>query len=127
MKRNRNIAFVLVALYLAVGCASILPGNDPVVVNAERVTAAAADTFDAAFHVEYANHALLKQSSPATVAYVNYVRTNAPTWLTTARALTTAYKQNRSASNKANLETALATLQAAINQLNIYFPQLGAP
>ena len=118
------VAIAAIAALALGSCAGILPGNDPVVVNAERVTAAAADTFDAAFNVEYQNHALLKEKSPAIVAYVNYARTNAPKWLATARQLTQAYKTNRTAANKANLQTAIATLTAAVNQLQTYFPQL---
>ena len=120
---RKHLRLVILAL-IVTGCAAIAPGNDPVVVNAERVTAAAADTFDTAFQLEYANHAILKQSSPQVITYVNYVRVNSPKWLASARALTNTYKDNRNAQNKANLQTALSVLTTATSQLNTYFPQI---
>ncbi len=125
MKQHLKLSTALLAFVL-IGCAGIQPGNDPVVVNAERSTSVAVDTFDSLFRVEAANHELLKANAPQVVAGVNLLRRNAPHWISSVRALTVAYKSNRSAQNKANLETALSVLEAGISQARTYLSQIGA-
>lgn len=101
-------------------CATIQTGNDAIVVNAERFTAVAADTFDLFVHTEYDNKAYLATIDPKIHSYANYIRVNAKNWLQSARTMTKAYKQNRSAENKANLTTALAVLAAGVTETQKY-------
>jgi hypothetical protein len=115
----------LIALLLAgtlVSCAT-----DPV-VNAEKVTRTGNDLLDAFVHLERNNQAALQsvipKAYPQIHAYANLVRRNGVQWLETARACTVAYKNNRSADNKANLDTALAVLGAAIAQSQSYIAQI---
>lgn len=114
MKSLRLLNFILLpsSFFLLFACASILSGNDPVVVNAERTTQLAYDTFDTLFTIERANADLIKANAPEVHAAVDNLRRQAPQWLATARTMTKAYKTNRSAENKANLGTALAVLRA---------------
>lgn len=107
------------------GCASVTPGSDPIVVNAERSISSSVDVFDSLFKIEAVNHALLKQNAPQVVAQVNMLRRNAPSWIESTRSLTAAYKQNRSAQNKASLQTALAVLGAGVIQAQTYLTQVG--
>lgn len=109
----------LIALLLA-SCATITPGSDPVVVNAERFTAVAADTFDLFVHTEYDNRAYLATVDPHIHTYANFIRVNAKSYLQSARTMTKAFKANRSPENKANLTTALAVLTAAIGETQKY-------
>ncbi len=124
---KKQIAFVLMGLFLA-SCTTVDPGNDPVVVNAERDTQLAADTFVLVATTE-------KQSRPVLLSIdykaaieikhgVDFIRVNSPKWLETARAVTKAYKGNRSAQNKANLETAIATLTTGLSQAQGYLTQI---
>jgi hypothetical protein len=126
MKRLRLPASVaLVALLVGLnGCSNIQPGNDPVVVNAERAIGVATPTFDELFKLEYTNHAVLKQDAPQVVAGVNVLRRNAPKWIATAVALTKAYKQNRTDENKANLLTAIKVLQSGIDEAQKYMTKI---
>lgn len=120
MKRYRQqIALPLLAMFI-VSCASIQPGNDPVVVNAERTTQVAMTSFDSFLKYERSNEAALKSMNPGIHQYANTIRDNGQKWLRTARAMTQAYKYNRNAENKANLQTAIAVLQEAVNQINQY-------
>jgi hypothetical protein len=101
-------AYPLALLFVLAACSTLTPGADPVVVNAERTTALAADTFDTFLHVEYNNRAQLAAISPAIHTYAEVLRRNGQTWLQTARALTKTYEANRTAQNKASLQTAVA-------------------
>ena len=120
-ERRLNLA-PLAALPLAfalAGCSAVSPGNDPLVVNAERTTELAVDTFDLFLRWEHDNRAVLA-SVPQIRKAADRIRMNAPTWLTSARSLTKAYKANRSPENRANLETALTVLRTALAEARTY-------
>jgi hypothetical protein len=125
----RIAALALCALAFGTGgCATLLPGNDPVVVHAEQTTQIALDTFNAIEKTEYATYPTLKEMAPAAAievrTFVNSLRRHEHDWLLTARNLTKAYKSNRTPENKASLYTALAVLQAAIDESNKYIAQI---
>lgn len=110
------------ALVALVSCSTILPGNDPVVVRAEQTTQLAYDTFQTFTKYEYNNRATLERLNPKIESYANVIRRNEKKWLQTARAETMAYKNNRT-NGHANLDTAIAVLQEAINQIGVYMAQ----
>ena len=122
--KHFNLVAQVALLALLAGCAGIQPGNDPVVVNAERITASAAETFDGLFRTEAENHAVIKARAPAVAAGVNKLRQVAPEALDAARAVTKAYKNNRSAENKANVGTAIAVLQSLLDQARQYLTEV---
>src|SRR5688572_9560710 len=117
MKNLKQIAgwIILVQFFclttLFTGCSSILPGNDPVVVNAERTTAIALDTFDTFLKFEYENKESLEKISKDIHKVAETIRKNGKDWLVSARTLTVSYKKNRSPENKFQLMTAIAVLQ----------------
>ena len=100
------------------GC--VTPGNDPVVVQAERATELSLDVFDSFLRWEYANQETVgcdvKQAA-------DRIRRDGTRWLESARALTKAYKQNRTPKNKANLDTALWVLQISVEEAISYMPK----
>ena len=96
-----------------VGCGSVAPGSDPVVVYAERTTLVSMDTIDAFLRFERANEAAL---GAKVHGIAESLRKQAPKALRAARTATKTYKANRNAENKATLETALAVLQELANQ-----------
>ncbi len=104
---------------LGTGCSSIAPGNDALVVNAERTTTLAVDTFDLFVKWEFDNRSVLSKV-PEIRKAADHIRTNGPTWLATARNLTKAYKANRILQNKANLETAITVLRTALAEARTY-------
>jgi hypothetical protein len=118
-----RLAGPIALLFVLAACSTLSPGADPVVVNAERTTALAVDTFDTFLHLEYNNRAQLAAISPEIHKYAETIRRNGQTWLQTARTLTQAYKTNGTAQNKASLETAIAVLAAAISDSQKYIAQ----
>lgn len=132
MKRLRSpLAFCLLSsVLLLAACQAVQPGADPVVVNAERDTRLAADTFDLLVHTEYDQRANLQSVDPKLAGSVkagaDYIRKNAQRWLQSARVVTQAYKYNRTAQNKANVQTALATLSTAVSQAQSYLNEVNA-
>lgn len=106
------------------------PGADPIVVNAERDTNLAYDAFEAVKKADIDVYPAWKQidakSAGAFRTYVNYIRANERTWLTTARTMTKAYKYNRTAENKANLDTAMKVVLAATKEANAYLVKANA-
>ncbi len=127
MKQTRNLIVPFLVLAM-VSCSGILPGNDPVVVNAERSTQLALDTFNTIEKLEFDTYSALKQADPATATkvrtFVNVLRAKSPQWLSSARTLTMAYKENRTAENKASLETAIAVLTSATSTANTYIADI---
>jgi len=119
------IATTSVAVF-STGCAAVAPGADPLVVNAERGTAIALDTFDTFLLLEYQNRTALESLSPGIHEFAEQIRTDAPQWIATARALTRAYKLNRTPENKAALATAVAVLETALKEAQAYIAEAAA-
>lgn len=117
-------AFLGVALGVS-GCAKILPGNDPALVNAERTTVLAVDVFDTFLKWEYENRQTLSVQ-PEVKKAADLIRVKGPDWLATARSMTEAYRTGRTPENKANLETAVAILRTGIREAQKYLAA-GAP
>lgn len=119
MKKLKLFLLCLPAFFLF-GCASIMPGHDPIVVQAERTTKIALATFDMFLKYEFENKEMLEKLSPDIHKFAEQVRRKGPTWLQSARNLTLTYKNNRSEENKFQLETAVAVLQAAVSESQKY-------
>lgn len=119
MNKLRNIGpLLLVALITA--CAGIKPGNDPVVVRAEQVTKASMATIDTFLKYEYDNRLLLQIADPKIKAAADAMRVQAPQVFMSARTLTKAYKANRTAENKASLNTLVAVLEKLASEASTY-------
>jgi len=123
MKTRIQLAAVILLSCLLVpalnmGC--VTPGADPVVVQAERSTELAYDVFDA-FLLWEKNNREAMAGTPEVKRTADAIRANGVKWLQSARALTKAYKENRTPENKANLETALQVLASAVNEAKRYW------
>jgi len=121
MTTQRSLLASLAIACILTGCVTIEPGNDKLVVQAERTTKLALETFDTFLKWEYDNREVLSPI-PEIRASSDRIRTNGPGWLRTARTLTQAYKENRTDENKAALETWVALLRAAIGEAQNYLP-----
>lgn len=120
MKHAQNI--ILSVLFIAlIGCSTLKPEADPVVVRAEQTVKIAFDVCDAFLAWEFANRVAIPDQIHN---YATSLRDSGPLAFQTARALTKAYKQNRSAENKATLDTALAVLVAMQTQSAAYIAAL---
>lgn len=119
MKKLKLYLLCLPALLLF-GCRGLMPGSDPIVVNAERTTVIALVTFDAFLKFEFENRELLLKVDPGIHKYAEQLRIKGPQWLESTRTLTKTYKANRSEQNKFTLTTALSLLQAAMAEAQKY-------
>ena len=137
---------IIVLCLLLNACAAVAPGNDPIVVNAERDTAIAADAFDTFLKTYAEIRGPLRASSPTVYApvarFADFLREpviydngtdmhtvympRAKGWLKSARVMTMAYKTHRSAENKANLVTIMATINAAVMESRNFLAQASA-
>ncbi len=123
-------ALIFLPAFLFSGCqtAPVAPGNDPIVVHAEQTTRIALDTFKTIEKIEFDSYSTIKQIDPAVAAeirtFVNSIRRQSPDWLQTARNVTEAYQMNRTAGNKASLDSAMAVLQVAIDESKKYLAKI---
>jgi len=123
---KKKLAPILAIALLLNGCAATQQGNDTVVVDAEKSTSVALESINAFLKLEYDNQAVIKQRLPQVHTYANFVRVHSPQWIAAARSMTNAYKSNRTPENKANLGTALATLNQAVTLITQYISQINS-
>jgi hypothetical protein len=93
--RNIKAGIVMAALLVAVlftGCATVAPGNDPVLVNAERNLNVAVKSLDALFKTDYQNWQVIDPAIPGWKAAVNALRITAPPVIDAADASIKAYR-----------------------------------
>lgn len=134
MKKGNLLLAVLVTVCVAAdlamllnGCASIRPGNDPLIVRAEQTETIAIGAFDLVVNLDNANRPFWRTNIPAFHQFAEWLRapqvvnqTNtlprgaAMIW--SVNSVKQDYKVNRAQSNL--LITAIATLQSAIGQAN---------
>lgn len=118
------IGLLVSILLMGSGCASILSGNDPVVVRAEQTEKIALATFDTFLAIEAAHQAEIQSMSPIIHTVAENVRKNGKNWLTTANNLRKTYKSSRTPENKANLMTAIAIVETALTETQKYLVEL---
>jgi hypothetical protein len=130
MKTQNRYYLAVVALLLS-ACVSLQPGADPVVVNAEKTAALAKDTFDTFLKLDRENEAVFRQIGAHALAETLRHR-ESPTqppngirWIQTLRSVTKTYKQNRTAENRASVDTWLKTVSDALKQTTQYIAQSG--
>lgn len=89
---------------------------DQIIVDAEKTTKIADDTFNTFLKLDYENREFIKSHAPSVHAFAEYLRKDdrALNWLKQARSATKAFKENRTAGNKASLQTLIAVIKQAI-------------
>lgn len=93
---------------------------DQIIVDAEKTTKIADDTFNTFLKLDYENRTFIKERAPSVHAFAEYLRKDdrALNWLRQARSATKAFKTNRTSDNQANLQTLIATIKQAVNDTN---------
>lgn len=125
MKKSLNLSLVLLGLVLVGGCATILPGNDPLVVETERVLTVGKGTLELVTDVDEANRTFWATNAPAFHQFVEWLRTKVtfnetnimrrgPAILMSLESVKIQYKQHKASSNA--VYTALATAQSALTE-----------
>ena len=93
--RHMKAGIVMAALLAAVlftACATVQPGNDPVLVNAERNLNVAVKSIDALFKTDYQNWQVIEPVVPGWKAAVNALRITAPPVIDAADGSIKAYR-----------------------------------
>lgn len=101
-------ALALVAL---VGCATIQPGADPVLVRAEQALVVSFETVDAFLRIERENQHALDEVVPGAHAVAESMRTRGPASFRALEAAITAYRAHRTPERRATLITWLAVCE----------------
>lgn len=118
MKQGLVVSLAVLFVALVAGCASIVPGADPVLVNAERSTAVSFHTVDQFLQFDDENRALLAVKLPAVHDAAESLRKDAPAQFQTVRQLTVAYEAAGAFGDKAKLQNALAQMRGLSTQAN---------
>jgi len=105
------VIFAAVMLFLS-GCATILPGHDPIVVRAEQATQMLYVTSDRFLLWEHTN----RNKYPGFKVLADKLRQNVPWVLQRCRDATQAYKQRRDAANKRVLVISLASVETMLHE-----------
>jgi hypothetical protein len=107
---------VTTMLLVAVGCATLAPGENPVIVRAEQLEAAAFAVTDTFVKVEYTQRAAgasLEKTLPGITAAANKARVNGPKAIRQVHQVIEVYVAAKGA-NKADLEAALLVLNQLV-------------
>jgi len=109
----RNVIATVSLLVLLVGCATVSPGTDPLVVRAEQTTKIAFEVIDQFLAWEYNNRATLDKE---VTQVANEIRLAAPDAIRMLRAVTKAYKAQRDPETKTQLVAAISKVEALQNK-----------
>lgn len=108
------VALMWVAI--GAGClgqqAQVAPGNDPLVVNAERTIQIAFETVDAFLAAEHDNRAAIARDLPTVHATAEQLRRDAPAAFAEAREAVRLYKASRTAEVGDAMDAKLARVQS---------------
>lgn len=134
MNKTLRIGYIafLIASLIGIGCSSILPGNDSLVVRAEQAEKDANVAFNAFVQVEYANRDALLKVNPQIQKLADKVRVGWTNWVQTLDRAILTYKGAKTPDNatalvaaQAVIEGNLAQTKAATQQsLTNLYPQL---
>ncbi len=133
MNNKASLSLALLGLLLLGACATILPGNDPLVVESERVLTIGKGTLELVTDVDEANRTYWATNAPGFHQFVEWLRTKVtinetnvmrrgPAILNSLNIVKLEYKQHKASSNQ--LYTALATAQSVLNQAQLWLAQV---
>lgn len=114
--RYSRFAAILVVAALAASCASVSPGEDPVLVRAQQTYETARETANLLFTIEDQHEALLESKLPGTHAVVEKLRVRVRAELPKLLRAIDAYDAAR-AVGKSDLLTALAVAEEFLGEL----------
>lgn len=100
-----------------IGCQTT---GDPILVNAQKATETAFNTFDLFVHLEKANRPLADSIDPAIHKAAEDIRKHGLDWIDSANNAMHAYQTNRDDTSKSTLQKALADLSAGLAEARKY-------
>lgn len=117
-------SFFTISLLFSTSCAKLDVGSDPVVVKSEQTIRISTYTLDAFFKLERTNKDKLLAINPKIHDFAQSARLTTPNYIRSANIVLRTYKSSRTAENKVNLNTVIATLVSAANQAQTYLEQI---
>jgi len=126
MKWKLLLFSLIAAIGLGVGCASIQPGNDPLVVRTEQTLATGKSLFDTTLGIDHANRPFFATNAPAFHIFCEWLREpqavpelsgtlpRASALLYSLDTIKRDYQASKASSN--TLYTALATFESVSSQ-----------
>ena len=116
-------------LALAVGCGTVQPGADPIIVNAERLQTSAKASFELVLKLDHSNRAFWQQNAPAFHTFCETLRKPTPypgrtalpqyrVWLLKLDDAKLAYKEGRTDGQP--LANAINLIETAVTQANAW-------
>lgn len=123
MKNLRRCFLLFAFCFSLLGCATLQPGADPLVVRCQQAEAIAFSTFDTYVHLVADNEKRVKALAPAAYDFAEWLRAKTPEGTPRGLAMITslgnvrrAYAAHRTPEHKASLLAALAALQSAVSE-----------
>lgn len=120
------VAVVVVALAVTLGCATLAPGSDPIVVNTERVLRAA-DGIYAEAMAYYFRPGVAASMKPDVVAVFEAVRTGYDRPYKDVQSALDIYKAARDAIAREKLRAAELALAERLNPVLLLYPSTAKP
>lgn len=129
MNNKAHLSLVLLGLLVLGACSTIQPGNDPLIVETERVLTVGKGTMELVTDVDESNRTFWATNAPAFHQFVEWLRVKVtvnetnimrrgPAILTSLNTVKLEYKQHKASSNA--VYTALATAQSVLNQAQLW-------
>lgn len=107
-----SVVIFTAVTFLLTGCATLLPGSDPIVVRAEQATQLLYVTSDRFLLWEHTN----REKYPGFKALADKLRQHVPWVLQRCRDATKTYKKNRDETNKRVLVISLASVETMLHE-----------
>lgn len=129
MNNKARLSLVLLSFLVFGACSTIKPGNDPLIVETERVLTVGKGTMELVTDVDEANRTFWATNAPDFHQFVEWLRAKVtvnetnimrrgPAILTSLNTVKLEYKQHKASSNA--VYTALATAQSVLNQAQLW-------
>lgn len=118
-----RLSLMVGLLVVGTGCASILPGNDPLVVRAQQTRGVAFATFDAFVTIEHRHRDLLWKADPGFKHTADKIREGAPKWFKSFDAALASYRSTKTQDSRLSLSGSVAFLETSLAEVQGYLTQ----
>ena len=117
MKHTKTLALIGCLLILN-GCATILPGNDPVVVRAEQTLKSSVTIMHSFLTYEEKNRIVLLQTQPEVNIVAEKIRREAPPIIQSVKMRIRDYKANKNVQNKQFMDVMINVLEGMADEVS---------
>ena len=123
--RYATVTVALVAALALVGCATLSPDADPILVRAEQALEVSFETVDFALLVEYRHREMIAGVLPQAEEMADHLRRVAPDAFRGLDNAITVYRDNRTPDNQATVLTWLAVVESIMRDAQMILAAWG--